>query len=435
MATLSAGQTRQFTATVTGASNTAVTWSLSSAAGTISAAGLYTAPPSLSQQQSVTVTATSVADPGRSTSATVSLTPPPPVAVSISPATATLSAGQTRQFTATVTGASNAAVTWSLSSAAGTISATGLYTAPPSVSQQQAVTVTATSVADASRSASATVNLTPSAAIAVNVSPSAATLGAGQTRQFTATVTGANNTAVTGSLNSSIGKVSAAGVYTAPVSVTKQQAVQVTATSIADPRRSAVATVQLVPAAQTQLFTVSWARTSATQVRVDWTAPSGRPAQDYIVLTSYGSADWWYVWDKSTGGAPSGSYTVDIPANTGLWEFRYYLASGKQPAARSSLLPVNVGQFSVSGTPVSVSSSGKITVSFTAPTGRPTGWDDLVGLYKVGAPNDTKVWYEYTRGATRGSFTLPAPGPGVYEFRYVLVDDPVAALSAPITVQ
>jgi len=57
--------------------------------------------------------------------------------VAIQPTSASLSLGQTQQFQATVSGTSNTAVTWEVnsvvggSSATGTISASGLYTAPP----------------------------------------------------------------------------------------------------------------------------------------------------------------------------------------------------------------------------------------------------------------------------------------------------------------
>ena len=81
-----------------------------------------------------------------------------PVTVKITPPTATLSAGQTVQFAATVTG-TGSAVAWSLSPASGAIS-NGLYTAPASIGAAQTVTVTATV---AGVSASATVTLTPPA--------------------------------------------------------------------------------------------------------------------------------------------------------------------------------------------------------------------------------------------------------------------------------
>src|SRR5580693_2541234 len=88
----------------------------------------------------------------------------PPVTVSVSPATATLYGGQTQQFTATVTNTSNTAVTWTISPAGtGTISSSGLYTAPATISTQQTVTVTATSQANTAVSASSKVTLMPKA--------------------------------------------------------------------------------------------------------------------------------------------------------------------------------------------------------------------------------------------------------------------------------
>jgi hypothetical protein len=83
------------------------------------------------------------------------------VTVSVSPGTAALAASQTQQFTAAVNNTGNAAVSWAITPATGSISATGLYTAPLSVSTTQTVTVTATSAADNTKSASATVTLNP----------------------------------------------------------------------------------------------------------------------------------------------------------------------------------------------------------------------------------------------------------------------------------
>jgi hypothetical protein len=83
------------------------------------------------------------------------------VGVTVSPAgPITLTQSQTQQFTATVTGTSNTAVNWSINPVVGTVSS-GLYTAPGSIAGAQTVTVTATSVADGSKSASGTVSLTP----------------------------------------------------------------------------------------------------------------------------------------------------------------------------------------------------------------------------------------------------------------------------------
>ena len=81
------------------------------------------------------------------------------VSVSISPTSVTLPSSGTQQFTATVTGTSKTAVTWTAS--AGSVNSNGLYTAPVVQSQTQA-TVTATSQADSTKSASAAVTITPS---------------------------------------------------------------------------------------------------------------------------------------------------------------------------------------------------------------------------------------------------------------------------------
>jgi hypothetical protein len=70
---LSASQLQGFTATVSNTGNTAVTWSINPNVGTISQAGLYTAPAAVATQQTVTVTATSQFDPSKSATATVTL--------------------------------------------------------------------------------------------------------------------------------------------------------------------------------------------------------------------------------------------------------------------------------------------------------------------------------------------------------------------------
>jgi hypothetical protein len=80
------------------------------------------------------------------------------VSVSVSPASVTLSSAGKQQFTATVSGTSNTAVTWSAT--AGSFNATGLYVAP-AVTVQTNVVVTATSLADPAKSASASVTVAP----------------------------------------------------------------------------------------------------------------------------------------------------------------------------------------------------------------------------------------------------------------------------------
>ena len=240
---LYASGTQQFTPTVQWNDNSAVTWSISPAVGTISSAGLYTAPASIISTQTVTVTADSVADGTKYALATITLLPPIKVNIS-SAAYFTDSVNQTSQFAALVLNTSNTAVTWSISPAVGSISSTGLYTAPSSIASQQTITVTATSVADPTRSATGAVVLNPP--VSVTVIPGSVTLTTAHTQQFTAAVAWAGNTAVTWSMSPSIGTLSASGLYTAPGTINANSAVIVTATSVADPTKSASATVDLL---------------------------------------------------------------------------------------------------------------------------------------------------------------------------------------------
>ena len=77
-----------------------------------------------------------------------------PVSVSVSPATVSLSPSQQQQFSATVTGTTSTAVVWSMNPSLGSLSSSGLYTAPSTITSGQTVTVTATSVANSSKSGS-----------------------------------------------------------------------------------------------------------------------------------------------------------------------------------------------------------------------------------------------------------------------------------------
>ena len=107
------------------------------------------------------------------------------------------------------------------------------------------------SQADATKSASAQVTITAPTAVSVTISPTSATVGAGGTQQFTATVTNTNNTAVTWQVNgvpggnATAGTISSAGLYTAPAVVPSPATVTVRAVSQADATKSASAQVTI----------------------------------------------------------------------------------------------------------------------------------------------------------------------------------------------
>ena len=328
--TVVAGGSATFTATVTNATNTAVTWSVQEASGcgSVSAAGVYTAP---AASAICHVVATSVADATRSDVATVTVTAPP-VAVAVTPVAATVVAGGSATFTATVTNATNTAVTWSVQEASGcgSVSAAGVYTAP---SVAATCHVVSRSVADTTKAAVATVTVTP-LPVAVTIAPAIATVAAGGTLTFTATVTNATNTAVTWSVQeaSGCGSVSAAGVYTAPsVAAT----CHVVSRSVADTTKAAVATVTVTPLP----VAVTIAPAIAT------VAAGGTLTFTATVTNATNTAVTWSVQEASGCGSVSaaGVYTAPSVAATCHVVSRSVADTTKAAVATVTVTPPPVG--------------------------------------------------------------------------------------------
>jgi hypothetical protein len=179
------------------------------------------------------------------------------VSIAISPTTATVATSATQQFTADVKNASNNTVNWLVNGVAGgtptsgTITGSGLYTAPSTVPSPQTVTITGMSGADANKTADATVTI----ALPINVSPSGVSVQAGLTQQFTAAVTFSANTDVSWQVNGiaggnlTVGTIDSNGLYTAPNSVPATSKVTVTAIAKADGTRSSSVSVTITPAA------------------------------------------------------------------------------------------------------------------------------------------------------------------------------------------
>ena len=129
--TVAAKGTVQFIANLTNVppSNAGVVWSVQEAGGgTVSGAGLYTAP---NAGGTFHVQVVTNADALAAAVATVTVTPPPSVKVSPSPIA--MQQAKSQQFTAAVTSppAGNSAVTWSVQEAnGGSVNTTGAYVAP-----------------------------------------------------------------------------------------------------------------------------------------------------------------------------------------------------------------------------------------------------------------------------------------------------------------
>ena len=168
--------------------------------------------------------------------------------VSIMPRSISLNPSGTHQFTPRVVmpPGTDLTVTWSVHPDLGSIDGTGLYTAPSAVDASRRVVVTATSVADPTKSGSAEVQLLPP--IAVSVSPSVVTLRGGQTKRFVATVRNTESNDVSWSIEpTGVGSIDDKGNYTAPASLGSSKTVTITATSDIDATKTASAKVKLVP--------------------------------------------------------------------------------------------------------------------------------------------------------------------------------------------
>ncbi len=171
-ATIATGATLNLSASVTGwKSDSTVQWSISGTnVGALTAAGssaTYTAPATLvSSPVIVTVMVRSNEDTSRVAYSSITIAKPvdttQQVQILLTPLTVSLQVGKTQPFTATVTGSSNTAVTWALISGPGSISSTGLYTTPASITGTSAVAVIkATAAANVLVSAQATITILP----------------------------------------------------------------------------------------------------------------------------------------------------------------------------------------------------------------------------------------------------------------------------------
>ncbi len=262
------GAVRQFVATVNSAGNPnrSVTWALSgtgctgAACGKVDSTGAYTAPQILPAPASVSLTGTSVADPSKSGVAAIDVTSTFTLGIT---GLSSVNASNTATYAATLTPAANSnpsrIISWSVTgagcsgAACGTISSSGVYSAPSIPPSPATVQIVATPQADPTKAASLSVTILP--AIGVLVSPTAATMALGSAQPFQATVTGALDSTVTWDVNGAVGGNSTIGLilnsqispdsttYTAPQTQPAGGTVTIHARSNANPNISGSATI------------------------------------------------------------------------------------------------------------------------------------------------------------------------------------------------
>lgn len=212
-------------------------------------------------------------------------TPTPTVSISVAPLTPSVQVGAIQQFTATVTGSTNTAVTWS-TPGPGTVSASGLYTAPVSTTTPASVTVTATAQADSTKSASTTVSIP---AVSASIAPGTANIILGATQQFTATVQNATDTSVKWSASPS-GTIGSSGLYTVLGALQTPANVTITAAPNADPAKTATSTVT-IPAVSVALSPAKITLTNGSGQRFAATVSNATDTTVTWSMTGKGSLD------------------------------------------------------------------------------------------------------------------------------------------------
>ena len=258
------GTTRALTAYVP-LSPATITWTVNGVAGGNSTYGTlvvtgaftatYTAPATVPAANAVTVTATSTAFPAKFASATMTVTQPVPQLWSIAPTSTPVG-----PYSISLNGANYGAnsvvkvggvTALSVVNSATGITATGTATAAQ-VGTKLPVTVTNTGTG-AVTTAAVQLSVTAAPPITVSVAPAAANVPATTTKQFSAAVSGTNNTAVTWTVNgvaggnSTVGTISNGGLYTAPAAVPSPATVTIQAISAANAASAGTATVTVQP--------------------------------------------------------------------------------------------------------------------------------------------------------------------------------------------
>lgn len=302
--------------------NTTATWSIQEGTlgGTITGSGFYAPPQTPGVYH---IVATSQANPSVSAISVVTVVLQS-VQLSINPNSITLEQGGTYQFGYS---SSNGLVTWSAQ--LGTISNTGLYTAPISAGTDTVI-ITSTLNPAGTSSSSITVNLASTPSIVV--SPAVSSIFHGATQPFMANVVGISNTSVIWSIQEANGgSISNTGIYTAP---NQDGIYSVVATSSANSSVVGTAKIsvgQLVISPQVML-----------------TSPGmSTPFQAQLAPGAIGPATWSV--DEAGGGSVDSNGVYTAPVNPGSFHVRATLPNGS-----SNRVNVQVGLIDVLHIGVSV---------------------------------------------------------------------------------
>jgi hypothetical protein len=272
--------------------------------------------------------------------------PPPSIRVSVTPTSGSVLLGETLSFAATVSNTSNTAVTWSVNGVAGgstqdgMISTDGIYTAPADLPLVGTVNVTATSQADSAESATARVTIISD--ISVSIAPGVANVELGAKQNFQAAIQsqGRPDPTIRWSLSglacpSECGTVDANGSYVAPQILPNSAAVNLTATSVADPSKQSSAKLTITSHFTLQLSAPASLAPGATSTLVAVLTP--------VAGSNPSEAVSWSVGGSGCVGSACGVLTVTTTQSAGgasLDNTAVYTAPVTQPQPDNVLVTV-----------------------------------------------------------------------------------------------
>lgn len=355
---------------------------------------LYTAPLYVPIGNTVTLTATVTSDPSQKSSVTLTILPLPiTIAITGTPPTQ-LGASETTQIIATVTNDSLAkGVNWKVAcggSDCGTLNPTltasafpTVYTAPAKIPAGGTVKITATSVADSTKSVEVDIQLLP---ISIAVAPQTVTIPALGSGNLTATVAwdasdaGVDWDAPVCSSAGDCGSIApthtasgVATVYTAPKTVPAGKKVTVTAHATSDPKVTAKITITI--AAPPPIRVTVRPATNLLQLGGTTTAVA-------TVFNDYNNAG--VTWDCSPTISPGGNCFPNI-SPTAPFQTTYTAPSAAPANNLFTFSAVSVTDPTKIGTAI-IHIAPRITVNIT--TAPPTATAGSPSVFSAAVTND-----------------------------------------------
>jgi hypothetical protein len=466
------GNAQTLSATVTGATDTGVTWSVNglpggnASTGFITLAGVYTAPQILPTRAIITITAQSAADSTKQASATITILSD--ITIALTPSAIGVELGAAKQFQATITSAGqpNSAIRWTLSglacpAACGSLDANGNFTAPQFLPAAPTLTLTAQSVADPSKQASAVVTITSNFSLQLSVP---ATLASGGSDIIAATLTPVPGSSPATTLSWTLsgsgcsgsgcgvlavvttqalggGAMSTSATYTAPVTPPNPNLVTISVTPQADPSKRVQAAISIQPGVGVSLSPGT--TTLSGNHRVTLTAQ---------VFGSVNPAVTWTVNGLVNGSGTVGQICVVAsnpcqPLTAGNNLQVDYQSPGAIPAPN----PVTVRATSVAdatrsaNAQITVINHDVVTVLPSSATLAPLSVQQFAATV-LGSANQNVVWQIQGTSCSapgacgaidaNGIYTAPgsAPSPNAFTVVAVSADDPLQSGSANLSI-